>query len=153
MAKVTLGKRPKSFHRKVEFKMVDGEDAELTLLFKYRTKREFGALIDEMVQQPQQSAAADASDQLPLLPEAGAAGQEPHPEPEQPAKIPQLSEFMAASIDAQADYILKIAEGWDIPDTPFDRKHVTDFCDEQPGGVKAVMAAYREAITEGRLGN
>lgn len=143
MAKVTLGKRPKSFSRKVEFTMVDGDSAELTVVFKYRTKREFGALIDELVQPAKQAEASNADQ--PSLIDTDASVPE--------VKTVQLVEFMTASIEAQADYILKICDGWDIPDAPFDRESVIAFCDEQPAGAKAVMSMYREAITEGRLGN
>lgn len=162
MAKVVLGKRPKSFNRSVEFTMLDGDAAELSLTFKYRTKREFGALIDSLTASARQpatdaaQAAPGSADQLPLLADAGAAAQpaatQAQPELAAP-KLPQLAEIMLASIGAQADYILQIAEGWDVPDTPFTREHVLNFCDEQPAGAQAVMKVYRESITEGRLGN
>ncbi len=150
MAKIVLGKRPQSFKRTVSFTMVDGDTGELTLTFKYRTKREFAALIDELSQPAAQAEPAqDAQLSIEGVPQPQAL---PEPAAEQPVKIPQLSEFMAVTIESQADYILKIAEAWDL-DAPFDREHVIAFCDEQPGGALAVMSKYREAITEGRLGN
>ena len=150
MAKIVLGKRPQSFKRPVTFTMVDGDIGELTLTFKYRTKREFAALIDELSQPAAQAEPAqDAQLSIEGVPQPEAL---PEPAAEPPVKIPQLSEFMAVTIESQADYILKIAEAWDL-DAPFDREHVIAFCDEQPGGALAVMSKYREAITEGRLGN
>lgn len=151
MAKIVLGKRPQSFKRPVSFTMVDGDIGELTLTFKYRTKREFAALIDGLSQPAAQAEPAqDAQLSIEGVPQADVVA--PDATAEQSVKIPQLSEFMAVTIESQADYILKIAEAWDL-DAPFDREHVIAFCDEQPGGALAVMSKYREAITEGRLGN
>jgi hypothetical protein len=155
MAKVVLGKRPKSFTRAVKFTMVDGDEAELSLTFKYRTKREFGALIDGLIAsasapaKPAEDAAQQALDIAPDEPAAPAAAPSAAADDGQALK---LSAFLETGIEAQADYILQIAESWDIG-VPFDRENVMAFCDEQPAGAKAAMAMYREAITEGRLGN
>lgn len=156
MAKLKLGARPGPFSRTVKFTMLDGDDTELSLTFKYRTKREFGALIDGLIKAasaPPKPAEDDAQQALDITPNDKAATQavEPADAPEAVQSM-KLSEFLESSVEAQADYILQIAEGWDIG-APFSRENVIAFCDEQPGGAKAVMAMYREAITEGRLGN
>lgn len=132
MAKITLGKRPKSFKATVVFPMLDGDQGEIGMVYVYRTKREFGALIDETFSPARIEQAAATEDAPEAL--SGSATQ-----------------AMDRGLAANADYILQIAEGWDIG-VPFDREHIVQLGDEQPAAVLAVMSKYRAAITEGRLG-
>ena len=137
MAKVTLGKRPKNFNATATFQMLDGDQGEVGMVYTYRTKREFGALIDETFAPAKIEPAIVDDDGQVVMTEA---------------LSDSATEAMDRGLAANADYILKIAEGWDLG-VPFDREHIEQLGDEQPAAVLAIMAKYRVAITEGRLGN
>ena len=124
MAKIVLGKRPKSFKCKVTFGMLDGTEGMVEMSFIYRTRTEFGALIDGLMS----DAGVDKSDGV------------------------SLEEAMTKTRDSNAEYILKVADGWDL-DQPFNVDTAAQLCDEIPAAAIAIMTAYRTAITEGRLGN
>lgn len=124
MAKIKLGQRPESFKKKVTFPMLDGTTGEITITYRYRTRKEFGALLDGLIE--------DAK--------AGEAGEM------------TMAELMARTAASNADYILMIATGWDI-DAEFDRASIEQLADEAPAAVLAVMEEYRAAINGGRLGN
>jgi hypothetical protein len=132
MAKITLGKRPVSFFRTVSEKLVDGTDGEIGITYRYRTRKEFAALLDEFF-----GAQTAPADEAPA----------DQPEAEAPAPVPvpkTIADVTQDNLEANVDYILKIAIGWDLPD---------DFCDEQPALALKIMTDYRRAINEGRLGN
>lgn len=124
MAKIRLGQRPEAFKKKVTFPLLDGTTGEITITYRYRTRKEFGALLDGLIE--------DAK--------AGEAGEM------------TMAELMARTAASNADYILMIATGWDI-DAEFDRASIEQLADEAPAAVLAVMEEYRAAINGGRLGN
>jgi len=130
MAKIKLGSRPKNFTRIITVDLPEGGKGSVEVLFKYRTRTEFGAFIDN------------------LLDKAGVA---PKDTSEEALKY-SLKQALEATIDQNADYILQIADGWNM-DEDFNRDNVAQLCDELPGAAQAIMDAYREAITTGRLGN
>lgn len=125
MAKVTLGKKPETITHTVQAQMPDGTQAELAMVYRYRTRKQFAALIDEFF-------GAGTGD-----------GQEPA----------TVGEATARGIKKNVEYILAIAVGWDVQDAPFDAENIEQLCDEAPGVMMKIMSDYREAITEGRLGN
>ena len=127
MAKIKLGQKPKNFKRTVTFPMIDGTTGVIQMNFRYRTRSEFGAFIDEM------------------LAEAGR---------EKPANLDEFSmrDLMARTAGANANYVMSVAEGWDLEDE-FSRANVEQLSDEVPAAVLNIMEAYKAAITEGRLGN
>jgi hypothetical protein len=132
MAKVSLGKRPKSFKHEVTFDLPGEVDAGvITWQFKYRTRTEFGAFVDEL--------SADAG----VPPPKG--------DTDEDIKF-SMQQVMSTRVDRNAEYLLRIADGWDV-DQPFNLDALKQFCDELPGGALQTMEAYRGAITEGRLGN
>lgn len=128
MAKIKLGARPKSFKRKVEFAMLDGTVGVIEVEFKYRTRTEFGRMIDELLE------TAKASTDAPADVKA------------------EMFELMSRTTEANADYVLQIAQGWNL-DEEFNRENIQQLGDEIPAAVAAIMADYRSAVTEGRLGN
>jgi len=136
MAKVTLGNRPKNFKATVSFQMLDGDKGEVGMVYTYRTKRELGALIDETFANAK-AAKAEPDAASEIAPESASFS---------------VGEVIDRGLTANADYILKIAEGWDLG-VPFDREHIEQLGDEQPAAAMAIMTTYRVAITEGRLGN
>lgn len=125
--KIKLGQRPKNFVAPVKFKLLDGSDAVIDVTFKYRTRSEFGAFLDEVF-------AANA----PLAPAEGA---------ENP-----LATAYQVGVERHAAQIMLAAEGWNL-DEPFTAENVQALCDEIPAAGVAIISAYQAAITEGRLGN
>lgn len=130
MAKIKLGSRPKNFSRIITVDLPEGGKGSVDMLFKYRTRTEFGEFIDQ------------------LLDKAGVAVKDTS---EEALKF-SLKEALEKTIEQNADYILQVADGWNL-DKDFNRQNVLQLCDELPGAAQAIMDAYREAITTGRLGN
>lgn len=127
MAKIKLGARPKNFKRSVKFPMLDGSTGQIECTFIYRTRKEFGEFIDELVT---------------------AAGEKERPADEKFS----MAELMEKTAGSNADYVLKVVEGWDV-DADFTRENIEQLSDELPAAVNAIMETYRTAVTEGRLGN
>jgi len=132
MAKITLGNRPKNFKRTITVPLLDGETGTIEVSYIYRTRTEFGAFVDELL------ASARATD----------------PKEAQPEVNPEFSlqDALQKTRDTNADYILQIADGWNL-DQPFTRANVIQLCDELPGAAMEIINNYRSAVTEGALGN
>lgn len=140
MAKIKLGGRPKNFKHKLTVEYIDEDGkftkGEIEMIYKYRTRTEFGEFLDELF---------------------GAAKVTPQGQTDDDVVL-SLAEALAKTRDTNADYILKIAEGWDLIDqdkhpVEFTRANVAQLCDELPGVAMSIINVYRSAITEGRLGN
>lgn len=138
---VVLGKRPKSFKRIVEFPMLDGSKGAIECVFKYRTRKEFGAYIDERTK-----AAKD------LVESANAAAAEAAFDKAEDAKPFSVAEFYEQEVSKGADYLAGVLEGWNL-DHEFGRDALEQLCDEIPAAASAIVDAYRAAVLEGRLGN
>lgn len=130
MASVKLGQVPKSFKKTVTFPLLDGTEGAITCTFKYRTRKQFGAFLDEMV------AAAEAT--KASKPSAGGE--------------PSMADLMDKLADGNAEYILRVLDGWDLADE-LNAANVQQLSDEMPGAAAAIMEAYRAAIVEGRVKN
>lgn len=128
MAKIKLGARPKTFKRVVTFDMLEGGKGAIECIYKYRTRSEFGAFIDSIVE---------------------AAGLKPKPDGEKFS----MQELMEQTAGANADYLLEVLDGWNLDDAELNKANAQQFADELPGGAAAVMETYRLALVEGRLGN
>lgn len=126
MAKITLGKRPANFKHTVKFKLLDGAEAAIEIVYRYRTRKEFGAFIDEVAAASKQDRPAD--EEL------------------------SWATVMERTGSANADYVMRVVEGWNL-DEPFTLENVQQLADELPAAVAAIMDTYRNAITQGRLGN
>lgn len=122
--KIKLGQRPSGFKRTVTFPMLDGTEGMIEMSYRYRTRREFGQLVDETF-----------------------AGAKPDA-----AETFSLESVMARTATANSEYILKIADGWNL-DEPFGAASLEQLNDEVPAAVAAIMEDYRIAVTEGRRGN
>lgn len=130
MAKITLGKRPKNFKKTIKVALLDGTEGSVSVSYLYRTRTEFGAFVDDLFAK---------------------AGVTPASQADEDVKF-SLEEALARTRDTNADYILQIADGWDL-DVEFSRQAVVQMCDEFPGMALAIIDTYRLAVTEGRLGN
>ena len=127
-AKIKLGNRPKNFKRTVEVGLPEGGTGKIGMVFTYRTRSEFGALIDKMI---------GGAAEIPVDEDSG--------------RILQ-SAIIDHSIESNTEYVLQIAEGWDL-DVEFSAESVRQLADELPGALTAIISAYREAVVDGRLGN
>ena len=128
MAKIKLGTCPKSFPHTVKVQMLDGTEGTIECSFKYRTRTEYGAFIDELADVAGVKLSADDG-----------------------AKF-SMRDLMEKTKEANADYILKVVDGWNL-DVDFNRANVAQLCDELPGVAAKIMETYRTAISDGRLGN
>lgn len=124
MAKIKLGARPVSINRTVKFDLPDGTAGQIECGFAYRTRAEFGTLVDEQAE--------------------GAGGGTPD-------KFSMAGALQRASA-ANAAYLLKILKSWDV-DAELTRESLEQLADELPAAVVAMVEAYRSAIVEGRSGN
>lgn len=131
MAKIILGKRPKSFKHTISVQLPEGGTGTMQLSFKYRTRSEFGAFVDALVDAAKVAPPASASDEDVAF---------------------SLQQALEKTRDTNADYILQIVDDWNL-DQEFSRAAVVQLCDELPGMALAIINDYRAAITEGRLGN
>lgn len=130
MAKIILGKRPKSFKRLLSIALPEGEVGDIELSCIYRTRTEFGAFVDALLQAARVTPASTAAEDVEF----------------------SLAQALERTRDTNADYIMQIVNGWNL-DAEFSRAAVVQLCDELPGVALAIINDYRAAITEGRLGN
>lgn len=131
MAKIKLGARPKTFTHTITVPMPEGGTCSVQMVYRYRTRSEFGAFVDNLV---------------------ATAGAEPPADQSPEAVRFSLQRALESTRDTNADYIMAIADGWNL-DEPFTRANVAQLCDELPGAALSIIEQYRAAITEGRLGN
>lgn len=131
MGKIRLGARPKSFTHTVTVPMPEGGTASVQMRYLYRTRTEFGGFVDELIRSAGTPPPASQADDDVAF---------------------SLRAALAATRDTNADYILQIAEGWNL-DEDFNRLNLVQLCDELPGAALAIIEHYRLALTEGRLGN
>lgn len=127
MPKIQLGSPPASFSHPVSFELLDGTTAEITVTFRYRSRSEFSAFIDELYpRNPVEQLEHPASENL-----QSAAGR---------------------GIDRDVRHILGVAVGWDLEDN-FDADGVRLLADRYPAAISAIVDFYGKAITEGRVKN
>lgn len=110
--------------------MPEGGVGTIELSYTYRTRTEFGAFVDEITSH---------------------AGIVPASQSDEDIKF-SLEQALRKTVDTNADYIMKIADGWNL-DQEFTRANVQQLCDELPGAAIEAINVYRLAVTEGRLGN
>lgn len=143
MAKVKLGSNPKNFTKKVEIVLLDGSAGEIEINYRYRTRSQFAALLDEGIAanmastkevQKQADARAESSSDAAV------------------SKVPTVAEIYAAADGGLADFVMKIADGWDLDDE-FNKASLLRLEDENPGALQAISDIYRSAVAEARAKN
>lgn len=127
MAKIQLGKRPASFKSSVKFPMLDGTTGVIEIGFRYRTRKEFGLFIDELVGQSEDNARPDGE------------------------KF-SLAANTEKTAKANADYIMQCVDSWNV-DAELNHENVEQLAYELPAAAAAIMESYRAAIEDGRLKN
>jgi hypothetical protein len=126
MAKIKLGATPKTFKAfPVKFTLPDGEAGQITATFKYRTRAQFGQMLNDMFADAGEARTEDKVDFKGLFEKMG---------------------------DKNADHLMASIEAWDL-DTDLSRDALLQLSNEIPAAAAALMAAYNTACTEGRLGN
>lgn len=128
-AKIKLGQRPKTFKPfNVTFPMPDGSEGAIEVTFKYRTRTEFGALVNEMYADAGADTAKTADGKV---------------------DFEKLHEQLG---EKSAGHLLKAIDSWNL-DERLGQESLTQLCDEMPAAAAALSVAYAAACTEGRLGN
>lgn len=141
MAKIILGQRPKSFKRSISFPLPGEVDpGTIEVSFKYRSRTEFAAFIDEM----QSAAKAESELEVSRLKDAIEKG-------DAASDITQ-ADIVARQNEFNVRYLMGAVDGWNL-DAEFDQAAVEQLVDEVPAAVTAIVSSYRSAIVEGRLGN
>jgi hypothetical protein len=140
MAKIILGKRPKSFKRTITFPMPGEEQGTIEVMFKYRTRSEVAALADELQAKLKVEGEAEVA-RIKVAIEK----KETMPEHTQ-------SELVARQNAINVEYLLNVVDGWNL-DVPFDKEAAEQLADELPSAVAAIVNDYRAALHDGRLGN
>lgn len=130
MANIKLGTPPKNFKHVVNFPLLDGSTGSLEVLYKYRTRTEFGRFVDQLVADSR--AKRDGS--------------------EKPASDFSMAEIMGKATSSNADYLMQVLDGWGL-DVPLTLENAQALSDEYPACALAIMEDYRGAVSEGRLGN
>ena len=127
MAKITLGKRPQFIEATISATLPDGTVGSIKARYKYRTRTEFGQMIDQRMAEARTEAPAEPADF-------------------------SVANMQRQARDANAAYLLDILDGWDL-DEELNVANLERLADELPGAVMAIMEDYRAACCEGRLGN
>ena len=134
MAKIQLGHRPKTFKPfPVRFDLPDGSEGVIEVTYKYRTKIEFGQMLDELLAKGKQAEAA--ADEAAAAPQAFS-----------------WQKFLSENVEAGADQLLAAIDSWNL-DEPLTRETLIQLGNEIPSGMTALAANYANACREGRLGN
>ena len=134
--KIIFGSRPANFKPfPVKFELPDGTVRAINVTYKYRTKTEFGEMLDGLIANGKK---ADAQ----VLGEKGAA------------EKPEFSweKFYAENIEAGAEQLMNSVVAWDL-ELEISKEIFVQMGDEAPAAVTALMASYASACREGRLGN
>jgi hypothetical protein len=125
MAKIKLGNRPKSFKHAITTQLPDGSQGSIEVSYIYRTRTEFGALLDELRGAETAPAKGRSAPSLKVQTEAR---------------------------DSDVRFIMSIIDGWNL-DVELSREAVEQLWDELPGVAAQILGDYSAAIFEGRLGN
>lgn len=127
--KVKLGERPESFPAiTVDFTAATGQPSDIKAVFKYHTRKEFGALLTETF--------------------ANSAGEFPRKED----GSLDYEALASKGTGNDAAYLKRVMQGWDLDDE-LSLKALDQLANEQPAAIVALKQAFAAACNEGRLGN
>lgn len=128
MTKLVLGKTPATFKPfNVEFTLPDGEQDKIQITFKYKTRSQFAAFLNELYQESGETK-QDSGDKV------------------------DFEKLFAKGGDKTVSHLSKIIAEWDFADKPT-AENLRALHDQVPAAAAAITAAYSAACTEGRLGN
>lgn len=125
MRKIVLGQTPKNFHRLVTVTLPDGEQTEMGVTFKYRTRTELAKFADDVFTEGNK---------------------------EKSASINTISDVVLTSVEDDAKALMEALDGWDL-ESEFNLKNATRFCDEMPQAALDILQNYFFSSTKARKGN
>ena len=118
--------RPENFAPfAVKFKDPSGKEASIKAVFKYRTRKEFASLLNDVFGSNEKI----EGDQIDFV---------------------ALTE---KDIGRAADRLLESLVSWDVEGFQLNKANLAQLADECPAAISAMWTSYRVACTEGRLGN
>lgn len=120
-----FGKRPESVTAAVKFTSVTGAVVDIECTFKYRTRKEFSKLWDE-ISEPVTGDTTDENFSFASLADKG--------------------------LKVNAERTLQYLSGWPL-ELELSAVNVIQLFDEEPDAPGAFWDAYRLAVTKGRQGN
>lgn len=128
MAKLVLGKTPEKFKPfNVKFVLPDGEEDEIKVTFKYKTRKQFAAFLNTLFVESEADKPADGS------------------------KV-DFEALFAKGGEKTVSHLSQIIADWDLAEKPTP-ENLAALHDQAPAAAAAMTAAYSAACTEGRLGN
>ena len=124
--KIKLGNRPISFKKiPVKFTLPDGEAGAISVVFKYRTRSEFAAYLNQLFDNAEKPAVDETPDFVALF---------------------------AKSNEKTVGQLLDSIDSWDF-EYDLNKATLVQLGDEIPSALSALASAYSSACTEGKLGN
>lgn len=109
----------------VKFTDPSGGGASIKAVFKYRTRKEFAALLNDVFGTSEKI----EGDQIDFV------------------------ALTDKDIGRAADRLLESLVSWDVEGFALNKANLTQLADECPAAISAMWTSYRVACTEGRLGN
>ncbi len=125
---IKLGSNPKEFKRSVPIIRLDGGTDAITITYKYRTRREFAALIDERNEAAKEAGITPIGDDL------------------------KYEEAYLTMTKTSAEQVLQVASAWDLSDD-FNVENLQQLEDEFPGALDTIHSTYQKAVAEVRVKN
>ena len=125
--KIKLGNRPTNFKKiPVKFTLPDGEAGVIGVVFKYRTRSEFAAYLNQLFDNAAEKPAVD--------------------------ETPDFVALFAKSNEKTVGQLLDSIDSWDF-EYDLNKATLIQLGDEIPSALSALASAYSSACTEGKLGN
>ncbi len=128
MARLVLGKTPATFKPfAVKFTLPDGVEDQIVCTFKYMTRSQFAAFLNE------------------LFLESGEA------KPDKDEKV-DFEKMFAKGGEKTVAHLTKILHDWDLAEE-VSAKNLATLHDQVPAAAAAMTSCFSSAATEGKLGN
>lgn len=126
--KIKLGARPVAFEAKpITFPMPDGTEGVITVAFKYRTRTEYGQFVDEHVAKVGQVAPAEG--------------------------VGRVQAAFGHGVAVDGAMLHGAVHSWDVAEGDLTLALCQQLAEELPAASQALLGAYRDLTTLGRLGN
>ncbi|TDS68147.1 phage tail assembly chaperone [Comamonas sp. JUb58] len=124
---IKLGNRPETFaQRTVTFPMPDGTTGKIKYKGVYRTRTDFGEMLDQMNADKEDGPAVDEKT--------------------------RWEQLFSQGSESNGRFLVAAIKTWDA-EIELDVESLTQFSDELPGGAAALLEDYRQICLNGRLGN